>query len=223
MTDIIRHTITSTDAWIGTEMQKTDDWVWHLTEDDLSEIGDALAHVKKIGADIPFTADAFPLDSFKKKLNQIVETVTQGTGVAFIRGLSREDYSNEDCELLYWGLGIHIGRRVSQTSRGHVVGHVTDEGKDLSDPNARGYQTRNRLDFHCDQLPTEIIGLFCLRGAKSGGASYLVSAPTVHNVLLEERPDMVEPLYEMFHVDWRGDHPDGGQPWYDMPMSFSSL
>ena len=69
MTDIIRHTITSTDAWIGTEMQKTDDWVWHLTEDDLSEIGDALAYVKKIGADIPFTADAFPLGSFKKKLN----------------------------------------------------------------------------------------------------------------------------------------------------------
>ena len=218
MTEIIQNQITSADAWIGSEMQRTDDWVWNLTEEDLSEITEALSHTKRAGSEIPFTADAFPLGSFRKKLDRIVGSITHGTGVAFIRGISRSDYSDQDCELLYWGLGVHIGRPVSQNSRGHLLGHVTDEGKDLSDPNARGYQTRNRLDFHCDQLPTDIIGLFCLRGAKSGGASYLVSAPAVHNVLLKERPDMVEPLYEMFHIDWRGDHPDGGQPWYDMPM-----
>src|SRR3546814_9747992 len=39
--------------------------------------------------------------------------------------------------------------------------------------------------------------------------------------MLEERPDLLEVLYEDFNVDWRGDHPAGAQPWYRMPM-FSS-
>ena len=60
MTEIIRDQITSADAWIGNEMQKTDDWVWQLTEDDLGEITDALAYSKRVGSKIPFTVDAFP-------------------------------------------------------------------------------------------------------------------------------------------------------------------
>ena len=44
MTEIIQNQITSADAWIGSEMQRTDDWVWNLTEEDLSEITGALAH-----------------------------------------------------------------------------------------------------------------------------------------------------------------------------------
>ena len=82
-----------------------------------------------------------------------------------------------------------MGRPVSQNSRGHLLGNVTDEGKTLDDPDARGYQTKNRLDFHCDQLPVDLLGLFCLRTAKSGGTSYLVSAPAVHNVLLVGKND----------------------------------
>ena len=36
--------------------------------------------------------------------------------------------------------------------------------------------------------------------------------------MLAERPDLLNVMYEPFHVDWRGDHPDGAQPWYDIPM-----
>ena len=88
-----------------------------------------------------------------------------------MRGVPRERYSDEECGLIYWGISAHIGTPVSQNARGHLLGHVTDEGKNLDDPNARGYQTKNRLDFHCDQLPVDVLGLFCLRGAKSGGKS----------------------------------------------------
>jgi hypothetical protein len=45
-----------------------------------------------------------------------------------------------------------------------------------------------------------------------------VSALTVHNVLLEERPDLLETLFGTFHVDWRGEEPDGEQPWFALPM-----
>lgn len=222
MTEIVRTKITTPDAWMGPEIQDDDSWVWHLSESDIAELDSALATAKEIGVAIPFAAECFPLPSLKARLDDMVAEITTGRGVILVRGMPRERYSRADCELMYWGIGVNIGRPVSQNARGHLLGHVTDEGKSLSDPNARGYQTRNRLDFHCDQLPVDIIGLYCLRTAKTGGASFLVSAPSVHNTLLEERPDLIDVLYEPFHVDWRGDHPDGGQPWYDVPM-FSAI
>ena len=218
MLEIVRDRITTPDAWVGPDIQDDDSWIWRLTDAEIAEIDAALATAKEVGAAIPFAPDAFPLPTLKARLDDMIVDVTKGLGVVLVRGLPRERYSRAECELIYWGLGVHIGRPVSQNARGHLLGHVTDEGKDLSDPNARGYQTRNRLDFHCDQLPVDIIGLFCLRTARSGGASFLVSAPAVHNTLLDERPDMIDVLYEPFHVDWRGDHPDGEQPWYDVPM-----
>jgi len=107
---------------------------------------------------------------------------------------------------------------VSQNARGHLLGHVRDEGRIHADPNARGYQTHERMDFHTDLLPVDVLGLFCLRTAKSGGESKLVSALTIHNVLREDRPDLLDALYGTFHIDWRGEEPEGERPWFALPM-----
>ncbi|MBT5570907.1 MAG: TauD/TfdA family dioxygenase [Alphaproteobacteria bacterium] len=218
MTEIIREKITAPDAWVGPDIQDDDRWLYTLSAHEIAEIDSALQVAKSANLEIPFAAEAFPIPAFKARLDELISRVTDGLGVILIRGIPRERYTNEECGLIYWGLGAHMGRPVSQNSRGHLLGNVTDEGKTLADPNARGYQTKNRLDFHCDQLPVDLLGLFCLRTAKSGGTSYLVSAPAVHNVLRDERPDLLDVLYAPFHVDWRGDHPDGEQPWYDVPM-----
>ena len=218
MVEIIRDTITTADAWLGPEIQNDGRWLHRLSDTEIDEIDAALAAVKKAGGQIPFGADDFPIPTFEARLDEFVDRVSNGLGVILIRGVPRERYTDKECGLIYWGLSAHIGKPVSQNARGHLLGHVTDEGKTLDDPDARGYQTRNRLDFHCDQLPVDVLGLFCLRGAKSGGTSYLVSAPAVHNAMLAERPDLLDVLYRPFHVDWRGDHPDGQQPWYDIPM-----
>ena len=34
---------------------------------------------------------------------------------------------------------------------------------------------------------------------------------------MERRPDLLEVLYEPFHIDRRGEVPEGANPWYDMP------
>jgi hypothetical protein len=120
--------------------------------------------------------------------------------------------------LIYWGITSYFGIPVSQNARGHLLGHVRDEGREISDPYARAYQTNQRMDFHTDMLPIDVLGLFCLRKAKSGGASKLTSALTIHNVLREERPDLLDALYGMFHLDWRGEEPAGENPWFSIPM-----
>lgn len=218
MTSTRREIIDGPAAWIGPRIQRDPSWVYHLDAADIAEIDAALAHVRRSGARIPFAAEAFPLPRFAARLDDILDEIENGRGFMLIRGIPRERYSDGECELIYWGLGVHLGNPVSQNARGHRLGHVRDEGRELSDPNARAYQTSQRMDFHTDLLPIDVLGLFCMRTAKSGGASKLVSALTIHNVLRTERPDLLETLYGTFHLDWRGEEPAGEQPWFSIPM-----
>ncbi len=218
MEHIHRDSIISPDAWIGPQIQNEMSWIYHLDAADVAEIDAALAHAKRIGARIPFPADSFPLPRFAAALDRILQELENGRGFKLIRGIPRQRYTDGECELVYWGLGVHLGNPVSQNARGHLLGHVRDEGRIHADPNARGYQTSQRMDFHTDMLPVDVLGLFCLRTAKSGGASKLTSALTVHNVLRAERPDLLNALYGTFHIDWRGEEPEGEQPWFALPM-----
>jgi hypothetical protein len=213
-----RPRITSPDAWVGPQIQHDAGWIARLDEDDVAEIDAALSRVKSGRLRIPFGSSAFPLPSLQARLDGMLDEIENGRGFQLIRGIPRRRYSDEDCELIYWGIASHFGTPVSQNARGHLLGHVRDEGRQIEDPNARAYQTNVRMDFHTDMLPIDVLGLFCLRTAKSGGASKLTSALTVHNVLREERPDLLEALYGLFHLDWRGEEPAGEQPWFSIPM-----
>ena len=205
-------------AWIGPRIQDDSTWIHQLDDLAIAEIENALTNLHKIKAQIPFSAEAFPLPTFAAKLKIILDKLEHGCGFALLRGLPRELYTDEDCALIYWGIGVHLGNPISQNARGHRLGHVRDEGRSYEDPDARGYQTHQRMDFHCDLLPVDVLGLFCLRTAKSGGVSALVSALTVHNVLGVERPDLLNTTYGLFNVDWRNEEPVGEQPWFSIPM-----
>jgi len=213
-----RQIITGPGAWIGPEIQHDESWIYHLDAPAVREIEAALAQIKRAGTRIPFSADAFPLPRFSGELGRVLDEIEKARGFVVIRGIPRGRYSDEECELIYWGIGVHFGTPVSQNARGHLLGHVRDEGRIQADPSARAYQTNQRMDFHTDMLPIDVLGLFCLRTAKSGGASKLVSALTIHNVLREERPDLLDALYGTFHVDWRGEEPAGEKPWFSLPM-----
>ena len=214
----VRPVITEAGAWIGPRIQNDASWVHRFDAAALAEIDAALAHVRRSGAHIPFTPDAFPLPRFSARIENILDDVEHGLGFKLLRGIPRGRYTDEECELIYWGLGVHFGKPVSQNARGHLLGHVRDEGRTQADPNARAYQTSQRMDFHTDMLPMDLLGLFCLRSARRGGASKLTSALTIHNVLREERPDLLEALYGVFHIDWRGEEPAGEKPFFTLPM-----
>ena len=205
-------------AWIGRELQADPSWIYQLSSRSLDEIDRALDAVKQSGARIPFGREAFPLPHVARELDSVLDEVENGRGFVLVRGIPRSRYTDEECELIYWGLGVHVGRPVSQNARGHLLGHVRDEGRTIDDPNARAYQTRVRMDFHTDMLPVDVLGLFCVRRAKSGGESKVVSALTIHNVLAEERPDLLDALYGEFCLDWRGEEPQGEPPFFSLPM-----
>lgn len=204
-------------AWVGPDIQDGEEWIYRLEDRFIDEIDAALEQVKASGLQIPFSPVNFPLPTFKAELDGLLAEIVDGRGVVLIRGLPRARYTDDECALIYWGIGTQLGNPISQNSRGHRLGHVTDEGKSYDDPTARGYQTTSRMDFHTDMLPADVLGLFCLHSAKRGGASALVSSLAVHNVVRAERPDLLPVLHAPFNLDWRDDMPPDVSPWYAIP------
>lgn len=218
MTEPFRQKIVEPGAWLGSEIQNDDSWIIHLDDRMVSELDRVVEDLAAGRKAIPFDASDYPLSALTPVIDEVPRRLEEGPGFVLIRGLPRERYSDDECAMLYWTLCSRVGNPVSQNALGERLCHVRDVGRSLADPKVRGYQTAAKLDFHCDLLPVDVLGLFCLRAAKSGGASFLVSSLAVHNVLLEERPDLLDVLYEPFHADWRGDEPPGETPWYTNPM-----
>src|SRR2546427_302752 len=124
--------------------------------------------------------------------------------------------ASDEQAIAYLGIGSWLGRPRSQNAKGHLLGHVKDLGLDIRDSNVRYYQTNRRLEYHTDSV--DIVGLLCLKTAKSGGESYLASSITLFNEMLARRNDLLPALFEPFPTDRRGEVPEGMKPWFDIPI-----
>lgn len=207
---------TGASVWTARDMTSDKRWIYEVSNRDTAELERALAAVQRLGLQIPFGKDQFPLDEFAQRLHVLRREIEDGTGVVLLRGLAVDRYGLEGSRLLYWGLGAHLGSALAQTPRGELLIDVRDTGGDqYKDPTARGYHTRRRLPFHNDQ--GDVVGLLCLRGAKSGGLSCIASAAAIHNEILVTRPDLLAVLYESYYSDIRGEQPPGRRPYYAEP------
>jgi hypothetical protein len=163
-----------------------------------------------------WTRDDFPLPTLKARVANWMSELDRGRGFILIRGFPVAAHDEAVCAEVYWGLGLHMGRAVSQNTDGDLLGHVRDTG---ADPNAYGvrlYKTRAEQDFHTDGA--DVIGLFCLRAARRGGVSRIVSSPAIFNRLLAERPDLAPILFRPFPFDTQGQHKPGAPPWFELPL-----
>ena len=95
---------------------------------------------------------------------------------------------------------------------GHVLGHIRDLDYDTRDPNVRTYQTTERQFYHSDSC--DIVGLLCLRPAKRGGLSSILSSVTLYNEMARRRPDLAAVLSEPVPFDRRGEVPDNEEPFF---------
>ena len=204
-------------AWRGADLAGSDGWAHRLAASELDEIDRAVAHVRRRGlAIIDITRDDFPLPGLGPRLLDVRRELLHGRGFALLRGLPVDRYTMEETATAYFGLGAWLGRARSQNAKGHVLGHVRDLGYDARDPNIRVYQTTERQYYHTDSV--DIVGLLCLRKARRGGLSSIVSSVTVHDEMRARRPDLARALFRPFHTDRRGEVPAGMRPWFAVPV-----
>jgi hypothetical protein len=139
------------------------------------------------------------LPTLGPRLAELGRALGGGRGFVLIRGAPVAGRSADENALMYWAIGAQLGVAVSQSAAGDRLGHVVDRGAGDSE---RYYTRGGALEFHMD--PVDVVGLLCLRQARSGGASRIASALAVHNAILAERPDLLALLYRGFHNSRRG-------------------
>ena len=146
----------------------------------------------------------------------MVTVLLNGRGFARIATLDADRYDDDDLTLLYWGIGLHLGEPWAQNKHGHVLGDVTDQGKTIDDPTVRGNELGGiALDYHTDG--SDLVGLLCLRTARTGGLSCVANAVAIHNHLVRESPDLAAALYEPLPYDTRGEQAEGASAFYSVP------
>jgi hypothetical protein len=209
--------ISSPAAWAGTDLANDESaWLYRLTSDDVADLENAARHYLALGRDVgEISAADFPLSSFARHLEELQQKLLHGNGIEVLRGLPIAGYSQEFAATVFCGIGAHLGSARSQNAAGHILGHVRDLGLSSQDPNTRIYQTAERQTFHTDSA--DVVGLLCIREAKEGGRSLLVSAETIYNRMRELRPDLLEKLFDPIATDRRGEVPQDALPWMTIP------
>ncbi|HEX3597627.1 MAG TPA: TauD/TfdA family dioxygenase [Polyangiaceae bacterium] len=204
--------------WRAEDVRDPANWTEVLSDAELAELDRAVAACRdRSAALLAVGKDDFPLPTLGARLKRIERELMEGRGFVLIRGLPRERYSNDDMCLAYWGIGAHLGTPWPQNHHGHVLGDVTDQGKTLEDPTARGNELGSiGLDYHCDG--SDLIGLLCLQTARSGGLSAVANSVALHNELVRQHPELARELYEQQPYDFRGEQPSGARGWYPMPV-----
>jgi hypothetical protein len=205
-------------AWYGPDMARRDDWLMPLSAAEVAEVESAAGALARREADIAEIAPAdFPLPTLGPRLKaRVRDEVLNGRGFLLLRGLPVERWSMREAATAFFGLGAHLGSARSQNGKGHVLGHVRDLGLDVHDPSVRIYQTNERQTYHTDSC--DIVGLLCLKTAKSGGLSALVSSTTIFNEMRRRRPDLLKVLFQPLATDRRGEVPVGQKPYFEIPV-----
>jgi hypothetical protein len=205
-------------SWYGPEIAKRSDWQMPLSAAEVAEVETATRALVARDADIAvLKPQDFPLPTLGAKLrSRVDDEVLNGRGFLLLRGLPVERWSIRDSATAFFGLGAHLGSARSQNGKGHVLGHVQDLGLDVNDPNVRIYQTHERQTYHTDSC--DIVGLLCLKTAKSGGLSALVSSTTIFNEMRRRRPDLLKLLFQPIATDRRGEVPEGQKPFFEIPV-----
>lgn len=201
-------------AWYATD---DTDWLEEISTDQIGEVEAAVQRLERSGVEIEkITAEEVPLPALGIRLQELLDEVLNGRGFVLIRRLPVERWTRRQAAIAFLIIGAQLGHLRMQNAEGHLLGHVRDLGRSSDDPNTRIYQTRERQTFHTDSC--DVVGLLCLQRAKSGGLSSLVSSTTIFNEMRRRRPDLLRVLMQPIETDRRGEVPEGGKPYFNIPV-----
>ena len=205
-------------AWRTGDLDDAGQWTVTFTDDEREQLDAALRTARQTSDDVlQLSAQHFPLGSLRERLSDINNELINGRGFVRLRGIERDRYSDLEMELIYWGIGTHLGSPWAQNKHGHVLGDVIDQGKAINDPTSRGNEIGgSALPFHCDG--SDLVGLLCLQNGRAGGLSLVANSVMLHNRMVDEAPDLVAELYQPQPYDYRGEQAAGRRGWYELPV-----
>jgi alpha-ketoglutarate-dependent taurine dioxygenase len=148
----------------------------------------------------------FDMTNCHAAMAEVRRILKEGVRFAVVDRLPVEELSKPEAEAIYWLLSSMVARPVAQKLDGTMIYDVHDTGQQaLPGSGIRPDKTNIEIRFHIDNAynttPPEIVGLLCLKTAKSGGVSRVLSFHTVYNELLARHCELIPRLYKPFWFD----------------------
>jgi hypothetical protein len=126
-------------AWKVADFRTSADYTIELTAANLGDIGRAIARTNAAGLGLDdLRREHFDVPSLQPVIDEIRHEIEDGRGFVVVRRLPVEDYSKDEIGMIFWGIGTHLGRGLSQSVLGDRLGHVKDFSRE--DPLARAYR-----------------------------------------------------------------------------------
>jgi TfdA family taurine catabolism dioxygenase TauD len=150
-------------AWKVPDFKSPADYTIDLTTAHQRDIERAVRQIKQAGLGLDdLNREHFECPSLRPVIDEIRREIADGRGFVVIRRLPVEDYSKDELGMIFWGIGTHLGRGLSQRVLADRLGHVKDFSRE--DPLARAYRNKQELSPHTDSA--DLVGLFCVRAAQ---------------------------------------------------------
>jgi len=205
-------------SWRGDELMKGEEWVYHFSKEQVAELEELGARFVADGPDLRFVqANDYPLLTCAEAVEQWGRDVDFGRGFVLARGLRSHLYSDALSAAIFYILGLHMGDPIRQNEMGDLIDHIyATSDKTMDDPTALPSKISDELVFHSDS--SDVVALFCLRPAKGGGTSCLVSGAEIYNEIIARRPDLASLLLDEFHWDWKRQDHNAPANSYTSPM-----
>ena len=198
MTYVHREPIVHPSAWTSESIGGKPGLMYHLKPEHLDAFDEILAKTVNTKP-LDVTREQFAHPAIEPAMAELREILLRGRGTVVVSGITRERYSEEQFERLYWGFGLHLGVPTSQSYRGDRLGRVTQTAVGPDNPINRGYKSSGELTPHTDNN-VGIVGLMCVQKAAEGGYSLVTSSAAIHNEILATRPDLLDALYEGYYM-----------------------
>lgn len=188
------------------------DWMVHIdaaAREEILRVANQLARHP-----LPMTSlrpNDFQMPHCQQLARRLREILTQGARFVLIDRLPMEEISDQQATQIYWLLSAMVSPPVAQKLDGSMVFEVKDTGK-VAAPGSgvRPAETNAEQSIHNDnafnEAAPDVVGLFCLRQAKEGGSSRVMSFYTAHNELMRKHPDVLKRLYQPFPHDRQKEH-----------------
>ncbi|SIT39094.1 conserved hypothetical protein [Paraburkholderia piptadeniae] len=165
--------------------------------------------------------DDFSLKRCCAMMREASQLLIEGPGFVIVDRLPMELWSKQEATAVYWLLAQMVSRPVAQSWDGKMIYDVRDLGK----PPGNGVRpdiTSAEQNFHTDNsyniCPPDYVALLCLRPAKQGGVSSIVSFYTVYNQMIERYPQLLPRLFRPYIFDRQREHAPGDATLISHPL-----
>jgi len=202
----IDHVVDGKKAWGRADIRR-DDWFFPLAADCLAELRAILVELRAHPRSVEQIDPAhFEIPACRKLMRSVQAALDDGVRFAVVDRLPMDEISDAEAKALYWILSSLLARPVQQKLTGTLVYDVHDTGKKATPGSGvRPDQTNMDQFFHNDNsyntTQPEYVALLCMRPAKTGGVSQVISFYTLHNELLRAHKEVIPRLYQPFWFD----------------------